>query len=990
MSLISESNKEQKKAITHGGGPQLIIAGAGTGKTRVITTRMAWLITEKRIKTDEVLALTFTDKAAEEMEERVDQMMPYGYVDLWILTFHSFCDKVLKKHGLEIGLPDDYKLLDQTEAWLLIRKNLARFNLDYYKPMGNPTKFIHALINHFSRCKDQGIQPKDYLDYAEELKMNNDAGEFVKSLDLNDLDSSEREEILKQEILRIEEVAEAYHTYQNILLENNSFDFADLINYTIRLFKERPLILQKYKKKFKYILVDEFQDTNVAQYELIKMLSGPDHNLTVVGDDDQSIYKFRGASISNIMQFKEDYPQAEEVVLTENYRSVQKILDLSHKFIVQNDPYRLEEKLGIDKRLKSHIKQAGIIEHLHQKTVEQEAKTVVEKIMELRKEENKSWSDFAILFRANSSADLFIHYLQQAEIPYQFLAMKGLYNKPVVVDILNYFKLLDNYHEGTAVFRLLNSEFMNIPNEQVSLLIHKAKKQAVSLFSILKKARTVKGLEEKTLKKIDRFLSQIDKDSFLAKDKEPSKVMLNFIYNSGYLEYLNNLSEPHSRKSINYLQQFYSKIQEVETGLEDARLVDFMEIMEMELESGEAGKLQFDLQTGPDMVKLMTVHSAKGLEFDYVFMTNLVDRKFPTDQRKEPIEIPNKLIKEKLPEESDFHIQEERRLFYVAMTRAKKGLFFTSAEDYGGNRKKKISRFLKELGLDQPTLQSGSADSLKKVSATEKTMEKVSLPKKFSFSQMQTYETCPYKYYLANILKVPTFGSHYLSFGSTIHNCLQKFLEKSFKDNIEVQSDLFSLNKQTKTNTKSSGLGSLDELLSLYKDCWIDEWYENEQQKKQYFKKGEQMLKDFLTDFKKEKPDVFLLEQPFNIKVGGYSFTGRIDRVDNLSNGKKEIIDYKTGKAKDKVRSSEKSQLLFYQIAAEEALNYDLQTLTYYYLEAGKRVSFIGTEKDKDKLKEKFLNNVTAIKNNKFEAKPSAFICKNCEYKDICEYRKLK
>jgi len=237
-------------------------------------------------KPEEILAVTFTEKAAEEMEERVDMLLSCGYVDLWISTFHSFCERVLREHALDIGLPNDFKILDQTAGWLFIYQNLDKFKLDYYKPLGNPTRFIRALISHFSHCKDQGIYPEDYLKYADELKTN-----------LVDLPE-------KQETERIKEVAEAYHIYQRLLLQNNYLDFGDLINYCLKLFQKRQGILKKYREKFKYILVDEFQDTNFAQYELIKILAAPKNNLIVTADDDQAIYLWRSASFNNIIQLK--------------------------------------------------------------------------------------------------------------------------------------------------------------------------------------------------------------------------------------------------------------------------------------------------------------------------------------------------------------------------------------------------------------------------------------------------------------------------------------------------------------------------------------------------------------------------------------------------------------------------------------------------------------------------------------------------------------
>ena len=300
--ILEDLNPEQRKAVTFDNGPFLIIAGAGTGKTTVITKRVAWLILSKKAKLEEILAVTFTEKAAGEMEERVDRLLPMGYLELWISTFHSFGERILKNHALEIGLPDDFKLLNQTEQNFLIRQNFDKFNLDYYRPLGNPTKFISALVKHFSRTKDEEIWPEQYLEFASELKQNLDnmlSGETgVKNSKFetrnpkqiqNTKYKIQNKEKTPQEVSRLEEIANAYHTYQQLLLENNALDFGDLINYTLKLFRQRPHILEKYRQQFKYILVDEFQDTNWAQYELIKLLAAPKNNLTVCADDDQCL-----------------------------------------------------------------------------------------------------------------------------------------------------------------------------------------------------------------------------------------------------------------------------------------------------------------------------------------------------------------------------------------------------------------------------------------------------------------------------------------------------------------------------------------------------------------------------------------------------------------------------------------------------------------------------------------------------------------------------
>jgi DNA helicase II / ATP-dependent DNA helicase PcrA len=989
MSIISESNEAQQKAIQHGDGPQLIVAGAGTGKTRVITARIAYLITEKDLNVDEILALTFTDKAAEEMEERVDTMLPYGYVDLWISTFHAFCDKVLRRHAIDIGLPDDYKMVNGTEAWLLVKNNLNLFKLDYYKPLGNPTKFIHAMLKHFSRCKDEGITPLTYLDYARSLEKGKDNPKIVEKMDLPDkfaeLPQLEKEEIIEIEIARVGEIATAYETYEKLLLENDSLDFGDLISYTIKLLKERPLILKKFRDQFKYILVDEFQDTNFVQYELLKLLAAPKNNLTVVGDDDQSVYKFRGASITNIMQFKEDFPEAKEVVLTENYRSTQAILDESYKFIVQNNPNRLEVKLGINKELKSNVAEKGTIQHLHLPTLDDEAKVVIEKIVRIRKETGAEWSDFAILVRANSSADAFINYLDQFEIPYQYLALRGLYTKPVIIDILNYFKLLDNYHESPAVYRMLNLPFLGIKTEQIVKIVHYSKMKSMSLFESLKTLSAVPGVTEETIMIIHTFLDQVTKDTELAQKKKPTEVLLSFLHGSGYINYFTKLDNLMAKENLDYIQQFFKRIKEIELSYDDPKITDLVDVLDMEMQAGDSGRLAFDVEVGPDMVKIMTIHGAKGLEYDYVFLPNLVDRKFPTDKRSEPIKIPSALINEKIPE-GDFHLEEERRLFYVAMTRAKKGLFFTSATEYGGTRKKKLSRFLTELGYTVPEVSEPTQDIGFEKQETGDGY-KYEIPKRFSFSQIASYEKCPLQYKYANVLKIPTFGSHYFTFGTTVHDTLQKYLEDSFNIENTFQADLFG-EKEAK---KDEGLLPLEDLYKIYDEIWSDDWYLDEKHRDDYYKRGKELLKNFYDDFNKEKPTVKFLELGFkNFKIGEHSFVGRIDRIDDAGDGKVEIIDYKTGQSKDgKLSSDDRRQLLFYQMAAEEALELKVEKLTYHYLEGNVKAPFIGKDKDKEKLKQKFLESIESIKAQKFEPAPSAHICGNCNFKDICEHKKM-
>jgi len=971
---LDKLNKEQKEAVVYNKGPLLIVAGAGTGKTTVITKKIVYLISKGLAKPEEILAVTFTDKAAGEMEERVDKALPTGYIDLWVSTFHSFCERILKDRALDIGLSTNFKLLDQTAAWLLLRQNLDKFSLNYYRPLGNPTKFIHALISHFSRCKDQGIFPEDYLEYSEKLKTN-----------LVDLPET-------GEIERVKEIANAYHVYQRLLLENNFLDFGDLIIYCLKLFKERPAVLEEYRKRFKYILIDEFQDTNWAQYELMKLLAAPKNNLTVSCDDDQAIYRWRGASYNNILQFRKDFPKAKEVSLVKNYRSSQNILDLSYKFIKANDPDRLEYVSGLNKKLESIQKERGIIKHLYFKTLEDEAQGVANKIIEiLKKDKEASLNDFVILVRANEAANPFIRALERAEIPYQFLASRGLYAKPVILDIISYFKVLDNYNEDGALFRILNFPFLKIPAEEIMRITHYSRFKAKSIYEALESVSLISGLSRQTVANINFLLGMIKKHTNLAREKSVSEVLISFLKDSGYLKYLSDREEA---RDLDLINQFYKKVKRFEDSALEPSLRNFLQELLMEIESGEQGQLEFDPEAGPEVVKIMTIHSAKGLEFKYVFLVNMVDKRFPVIERREQIEIPQELIKEIIPK-GDVHIQEERRLCYVAMTRAKKGLFFTSAQDYGGARKKKLSRFLVEMGFaKEPRKEENKSANLEIIKRKPEgkkiiNIEKMpGMPEHFSFSQLAAFKKCPLQYKFAHILKVPVKGKVNFSFGKTMHNVLYRFVKLSIEGRETGQKGLFSNSKKEKEKEQNSII-SFKELLKIYDQEWLDEWYQDKRQKEDYYKTGKKILKDFYERFSKNPPNVLsingrpALEIPFKLKLGNDLLIGRIDRIDSLEGGAK-IIDYKTGSFKEKLENKE--QLLIYQIAAEKVFKIEPKELSYYYLEEGKEVSFLGSQKEKERQIEAILAEIEKIKKGDFTPTPG-WQCKFCDFKDICECR---
>ncbi len=950
--LLDNLNSEQLQAVTHKEGPMLIVAGAGTGKTTVITRRIAYLAEQKIATLDSIAALTFTEKAAGEMKERVDLLVPMGYYDSWICTFHGFCERILKSHALDIGLPTDFELLDEVNQWVFVHKNLSNFELDYYKPLGNPSKFIDALLKHFSRCKDELINPEDYLNFANELQLNSDRSNPIQ---LTKNDNKETNEGLnnQSEIQRLCEIANAYHTYQKLMLKHAYLDFGDLINYTISLFQKRPHILKYYQNKFKHILVDEFQDTNYAQYQLVRLLSGGHKNLVVVGDDDQSIYKFRGASVSNIMKFKDDYPNFRQITLVQNYRSSQNILDLAYNFIQQNNPDRLEVKLAIEKKLKSTSKAQGIIGVLEADDLAGELNSVANKILDIKATKPEAtWNDFAILIRSNSAADELLPILASRKIPYTFVANKGLYKKPIILDVISYFKLLENGHDSNSLYRILCLPKFQLSHDELSTILAYGHKKALSLFDSIKQSSVLPEIGREAQKRIQTLLKCLADHSTLAKKLSAAELTVQLIRDLGIDEKLReDTAENADNREL--MEQFYKKIEAFEQHNDDTSLHNFLTTLDLEIQAGFEGSIKLDPNIGPESLKVMTVHAAKGLEFNYVFIINMVEQRFPTREKSDLIDIPDTLVKDILPE-GDFHLQEERRLFYVAITRAKSQIYLSWSKDYGGSRTKKPSQFLIETGLvpsEKTNKATGKVIFTRPMSQQTKLLV---LPTKFSYSQLNDFETCPLKYKYQHYLKLPVPGSCHTSFGQTIHKVFEEYL-KTYKNSLDFpQQDLFQ-----KSDKNPQPLPEFNLLENLYKKCWVDDWYKDRAQKENYRALGAKMLKIFYDSLKNNPFIPKYIEKFFQLKLGEYTFVGKIDRADQLENGI-EILDYKTGKVPKSGKDLD--QLYIYQWAAREFLNENVISLKYWYLQEN---HFLNEKLADDKkiqlLKEKLLQLIQAI-----------------------------
>ncbi|MFA6350070.1 MAG: UvrD-helicase domain-containing protein, partial [Candidatus Omnitrophota bacterium] len=663
--ILEGLNKEQMEAVTHKEGPLLIIAGAGTGKTTVITRKIAWLLSEGLAKTDEILALTFTDKAAREMQERVDVLVPYGYTDIWISTFHAFGDKVLRENALVAGLDPDFKVLTQAEAAVFFREHLFEFNLSYYRPLPDPTRFVESLLSFFSRAKDEDIAPKDYLRFAQEA--------VLKAKD------NPNDKVMEEEALAQLEAAGAYDKYQELLEKEGLLDFGNQFYLALKLLRDHPAVLNKYRKKFKYILVDEFQDTNFSQYQIVKLLSAG-KNITVVADDDQCIYRWRGAAYSNVLNFIADYPDAAKVSLIQNYRSTQAILDSAYQLIQKNNPERFEVKAKINKHLIGKTKGGVAPQHLHFDCLSNEADSVAKIIQDKVKKDKFKYRDFAILVRSNSDARAFLQSLNMQNIPWQFSGNQGLYQREEVKLCINFLRVAANPSDSMSLYYLASSEIYGLDLADLSLCSHYAKRRNRQLYLVfqgLEGITELKDVSEKSRKKIAVVLEDIAKFLKISREDTTGRLLYAFLTDTGFLKKLTTNQSLENESKIQNLAKFFNIVRDFELVAREDRVISFVNYLNLLIDAGDdPSTVEADLDS--DAVNVLTIHKAKGLEFRSVFMVCLVQGRFPWPRRAHPIELPDSLIKEVLPA-GDFHIQEERRLFYVAMTRAKEELYLTSS-----------------------------------------------------------------------------------------------------------------------------------------------------------------------------------------------------------------------------------------------------------------------------------------------------------------------
>ena len=627
-------NPMQKEGVVTTEGPVLILAGAGSGKTRVLTMRTAYLIEEKGINPFNILAITFTNKAAGEMRRRIDEMVGFGSESIWVSTFHSCCVRILRRFADRIGYDTNFTIYDTDDQKAIMREICKRLEID--------TKMLKEkmFLNTISSAKNELIGPEEYL-----LNAGSDFRDLKR--------------------------AQVYAEYQKTLVKNNAMDFDDLLMKTVELFQAEPQVLEYYQERFHYIMVDEYQDTNTAQFMFIKLLAQKYRNICVVGDDDQSIYKFRGANIRNILDFEQIYPDATVIKLEQNYRSTSQILNAANE-VIANNRGRKSKKLWTEKP------DGELVSFQQFDSASEEAYFVVSDIARRVKKGQHNYGDCAILYRTNAQSRLFEERLVTENIPYQIVGGVNFYSRKEIKDLLAYLKTIDNGRDDVAVRRILNVPKRGIGTTTENRVLEYAREQELSFYDALKRAELVPGLG-KAATKLVPFVSLIEELRDSLKWNVPSEVLKELIEKTGYVAELEAEETEEAKARIENIDEFLNKLIDYEEHASEPSLSAFLE--EVALVSDVDS-----LEDSSDYVVLMTLHGAKGLEFPRVYMVGMEDGLFPSY---------NGIVSD---DETD--LEEERRLCYVGITRAMDYLTMTAARArmiHGETQFNTVSRFVKEI-----------------------------------------------------------------------------------------------------------------------------------------------------------------------------------------------------------------------------------------------------------------------------------------------------
>ncbi|HXA78218.1 MAG TPA: ATP-dependent DNA helicase [Candidatus Acidoferrales bacterium] len=970
-------NAEQRAAVEHGDGPLLVVAGAGTGKTRVITERIRNLLEfDPTLAGENILGLTFTNKAAGQMKSRVVKAAGERAEGVWLSTFHSFClEKILRAANPKI------QPLVEIDHRILLRRNIAELGLVLFRRLAEPAEFLKDFQTFFSRCQDELVTPDDYQRYVEVLRRAHDARKHSFEPDAR--------AIAEEEVARQEELARVYRVSERLLRERNLYTFGAQLLQAVELLRADAELLARMRDQYRYILVDEFQDTNVAQLELLWLLAGDRRNILAVGDDDQAIYRFRGASFGSFTIFLERFcgvggartaavAKKALVSLSQNYRSTRRILRVAGEMISHNE----KSPLLPPKNLTTGNAEGEKIRVVEFAAFEEEAHWVASEIERLH-EAGETWRSFAVLYRKHAHRAQLLDALRRRGIPF-VIRKFSILSSTLVRDLLAWMRLIAARSDNVACARVLAAPYWGLePRDLVRLAERAEKNHRRPLWDEVESAHGELPLNREgvRLPELVQLLKQMRQS---ARSKTASALLDELIANLG-------LAPLASEADRQYLERLVEFVKEWERKNENKQLRDFIEYLGYfdELD----GDVQIEEELSEDAVQLMTVHAAKGLEFPHVFILRLSKSDFPSGARRPEFEFPPELMKEEQPK-ADFHIQEERRLFYVALTRAQKRLTLSTIV----NRRKKPSPFLDDFLMNAEIQKADVAQSAPKVEVppseeitgpapaepdptrlfppgpeNARAYSRVALwakafhpprpePLQLSASAIDAYDRCPMKYMFQYVWDIRGGPHAQMTFGNVMHATIREFVAMMRKH----------------------GRVQIDEVIAIYEREWSSAGFPDEYQEGEYRKAGREQLEAFHRSFTAAPPEVLHQEKGFELPLEhNVVVTGRMDQVNRLSESEVEIVDYKTGRPRDAKKAAEDLQLSIYALAAREVLDLAPGRLVFHNLVNNEAVHSTRDAKSLTATKARIAEVADRIRAGDFSVKPG-FACGYCDYKPLC------
>jgi len=956
--------------VCHGDGPLLVVAGAGTGKTRVIIARICHLLhTHPELSGENILALTFTDKAAGQMRSRLRSALGDRAEGVTLNTFHSFC------LGLLTEIDPATRILDTVDHWIFLRRNLPRLQLKQYLRLANPGKFLTDFVNFFSRCQDELVTPADYQAYVADL-----ARQYQAEKDSLDADArADREALLLQQ----QEIARAYAASEQLLREHKFKTFGGLLLGAVQALRANADLLDLQRQRYRYILVDEFQDTNVAQIELLRLLCGQERNVFAVGDNDQAVYQFRGASHSTFTLFLERIagvrPSAGSLpqnvaLLNENYRSTQRILRAAAQVISMNErPSYLPGKVLVTQNAPgARIRMAEFA------SPAEEAHWIAEDI-ERRHAEGLPWKSFAALYRIHTHRTLLIQALEHRGIPF-VIRNRSILDNPIVRDLLAHLRLLGDLRDNVAAARVLAIPRWGLePQDLVRLAERAAKSRGISLWDALVQAQAELPFSAaaKNIPELVDWISRLRRQRYALGVRELYDVLVGEMG-------LRLLPPGDHSLARDRLGKF---IEDWEKKSDSRRLEEFLEYFGYFLEAG--GQLNHEEEPAGDAVRLMTVHAAKGLEFTHVYILRLTGGSFPPRERSALFRFPPELMKEELTQGAS-HIQEERRLFYVAVTRAQESLTLSGVV----NNRSKPSPFLEDIEYNPALMRSDIHKITPRVELPSVTISShpllqtdlfgpadvdfragsqiaawaelyrppLALPLQLSDSAVESYAACPQKYLFGHSWGIRGGPQAAMTFGNVMHGTVKDFLAE--------------LDKGRRV--------AFEDVEDIYNRRWSSAGYGDTFQEEEYRRAGREQLRAFFESTLAACPEVLAQERTFEMPLeNDIVVTGRIDQINSIAGNDVEVVDYKTGTPRTPEDARKSFQLSVYALAARDVLEKTPARLVFYNLATNEAVAGERSAKQLEKTVEKIQETAADIRAGSFAPSPG-FLCKYCDFRLLC------